>query len=119
MKPNEFRIGDPVVFRDGELSFSGVVSEIRSGDIRIKTKHQNDGPLVSTESFDGRPYVHFQVPKGFKVYKCVGHPENWECSNKKLSWHCNPEKGIYREATHGKTREEAIANMVFYLRKLK
>lgn len=58
MKPRQFKLGDKVVFRDGELSFSGIVTEIRKEDIRIKIpKWNNIDPLVSTESFDGRPYV--------------------------------------------------------------
>lgn len=56
MKPKDFKIGDKVVFRDGEISFSGVVTEIRKEDIRIKDKNGLE-PLVSTESFDGKPYV--------------------------------------------------------------
>ena len=55
------------------------------------------------------------LPRDFKSYKCVGQPPQWECSNKNLKWHCDPKKGIYREAMHGDTEAEARFLMRKYL----
>lgn len=55
------------------------------------------------------------LPLDFESYKCIGQPPQWECSNKSLGWHCNPKKGIYREATHGDTEGQVRLLMLNYL----
>ena len=59
-----------------------------------------------------------KLPYGFKVYRVLGARESWQCSHNTLKWHCDPEKGIYREAKNGRTKEEAIENMINYLKEL-
>jgi hypothetical protein len=63
--------------------------------------------------------IENKLPSEFKVRKCIGHPESWQVSHKDLKWHCDPEKGIYREAKTGETKEEAIKNMIEYLKEIK
>lgn len=55
------------------------------------------------------------LPHDFKSYKCVGQPLQWECSNDNLKWHCDPKKGIYREAMHDDTEAGVRAKMLIYL----
>ncbi len=55
------------------------------------------------------------LPKEFRVYKCVGWPKQWECSNIHSEWHCDPEKDICREAAHDSSRVNVIARMIIYL----
>ena len=58
-----------------------------------------------------------KIPE-FRVFKGIGSPRFWQVAGS-LKWHCDPEKGIYREAKTGGTKIEALQSMFAYLKKLK
>jgi len=55
------------------------------------------------------------LPREFKTYLCITSEIIWQCAHRDLDWHCNPKKGIYREAINGDTKEEAESLMLKYL----
>lgn len=85
-------------------------------------RYQDDWPKDEWPANDIRQYSVFTVTElgeilspHFSSHKCIGQPQQWECCNDKLEWHCDPKKGIYREAMHAESEADARAKMLIYL----